>query len=158
MSITIRSTAFHEGDAIPVPHTADGEDRSPPLTWTTPPKGTKELALIVDDPDAPTPEPWVHWIVTRIPGAANGLPGGFHEATTPEGAPSGLVQGVNSWGTTGYRGPEPPKGHGVHHYHFKLYALDGPLDLPAGVDKATLLEAMSGRILARNELVGTYER
>jgi Raf kinase inhibitor-like YbhB/YbcL family protein len=158
MSITIRSTAFGEGDQVPARYTGDGEDLSPPFTWTSPPKGTVELALIVDDPDAPGDEPWVHWVIAKIPPAGLGLPEGYHEGKAPPGAPAATVQGANSWGTTGYRGPAPPKGHGVHHYHFKLYALDAALDVRPGVDKHTLLEAMSGHVLARGELVGTYHR
>jgi Raf kinase inhibitor-like YbhB/YbcL family protein len=157
MSITIRSQALDEGDMIPVRHTADGEDISPPLSWSAP-KGTVELALLVDDPDAPRDEPWVHWVVAKIPATAGGLPEGFHEGKAPAGAPAGLVQGVNSWGTTGYRGPAPPEGHGTHHYHFKVFALDAPLDLPPALDKHALLEAVSGHVLARGELVGLYKR
>ena len=157
MSIVIRSAAFDEGEPIPIRHTGDGEDISPPLSWTTPPKGTAELALIVDDPDAPVEEPWVHWVVGHIPGDSTGLPEGFH-GTSANVDVRGLSHGVNSWGTTGYRGPAPPKGHGTHHYHFKLYALDASLTLPAGFDKKALLDAMSGHVLARGDLVGTYHR
>lgn len=158
MSLIIRSTAFEEGGPIPVRHTEDGDNISPPLSWTTPPPGTVDLALIVDDPDAPVDEPWVHWILTGIPGGITSLPEGFHESTLPSGAPSGLVQGVNTWPTIGYRGPAPPRGHGTHHYHFKLYALDVKLGAPEGIDKHALLNAMSGHILTRGELVGTYRR
>jgi Raf kinase inhibitor-like YbhB/YbcL family protein len=158
VSITIRSQAFSEGGPIPTRHTEDGANLSPPLTWSAPPKGTAELALIVDDPDAPTEDPWVHWVVYKIPAAAPSLPEGFHETTIPPGAPEGLVQGMNTWPTKGYRGPAPPKGHGVHHYHFKIFALDQALDLKPGLDKHALQEAMSGHILARGELVGTYKR
>lgn len=157
MSIAIRSSAFVEGHPIPVRHTGDGEDISPALTWTKPPKGTVELALIVDDPDAPGEEPWVHWVLCGIPAGAEQLPEGFRGATSPAQAIE-FVQGKNSWGTEGYRGPAPPKGHGTHHYHFKLYALDAPLGVSAGIDKKALLEAMSGHVLARGELVGTYHR
>jgi Raf kinase inhibitor-like YbhB/YbcL family protein len=156
--IIVKSTAFAEGHAIPAKHTADGDDLSPPLTWTPPPKGTVELALLVDDPDAPGDEPWVHWLVTGIPGDARGLPEGFHETTAPPASPATLVFGKNSWGTLGYRGPQPPKGHGTHHYHFKLFALDAPIALPPGTEKHELLEAVSGHVLARGELVGVYHR
>jgi Raf kinase inhibitor-like YbhB/YbcL family protein len=157
VSITLRSSAFDEGEPIPARFTGDGEDVSPPLTWSAPPRGTAELALLVDDPDAPVAEPWVHWVIYNISAAAGGLPEGFHGPTTPS-EPSGVVQGVNTWGTVGYRGPAPPRGHGIHHYHFKLYAVDAPLGLPPGADKAALLDALSGHILARAELVGTYSR
>jgi Raf kinase inhibitor-like YbhB/YbcL family protein len=157
VSIVIRSPAFDEGEPIPTRHTGDGEDLSPPLTWTAPPKGTVELALLVDDPDAPVAEPWVHWVLFRIPASAKGLPEGFHGPTIPP-EPAGIVQGVNSWNSLGYRGPAPPRGHGTHHYHFKLYALDAALEFGPGIDKKGLLDAMSGHVVARAELVGTYQR
>ena len=158
MSLIVRSTAFAEGHPIPASHTSDGADLSPPLTWSEPPKGTVELALIVDDPDAPGDDPWVHWIVMGIPASSRSMPAGFHEASMPADAPSGLVFGKNSWETLGYRGPQPPVGHGNHHYHFKMFALDARLDLPPGTDKHTLQEAMSGHVLSRGELVGLYAR
>ncbi len=158
MSLIVRSPAFVEGHSIPTAHTEDGVDRSPALSWSTPPKDTVCFCLIVDDPDAPGEEPWVHWILVDIPPNLAALPAGFHETSQPADAPSGLIHGVNSWGTIGYRGPAPPVGHGLHHYHFKLYALDARLDLPEGIAKHELLEALSGHILARGELVGTYRR
>lgn len=157
MSLAIRSSAFEPGHAIPRRHTGDGEDISPPLSWSGVPEGTAELALIVDDPDAPTAEPWVHWILTGIPASVSGLPEGFHGASVPTGH-AGLVQGKNSWGTIGYRGPAPPRGHGVHHYHFRLYALDTPLGLAPGSDKAAVVRAIDGHGLAQAEIVGTYRR
>jgi Raf kinase inhibitor-like YbhB/YbcL family protein len=157
MSLTIRSAAFAEGHAIPRRHTEDGEDLSPPLSWSAPPPGTVELALIVDDPDAPRDEPWVHWVIYKIPAKADGLPEGIPQKPEP-GKPPGAVQGKNTWGTVGYRGPAPPKGHGVHHYHFKLYALNAALDQKPGFDKHDLMNVMSGHILSHGELVGTYQR
>ncbi len=157
MSLTVRSQAFEEGHAIPKRHTGDGEDLSPQLSWSTPPPGTKELALIVDDPDAPSSEPWVHWLIYKIPAATPELAEGIPPTRSPA-SPAEAVQGNNSWGTPGYRGPAPPKGHGVHHYHFKLYALDAALDLKPGLDKHELMNAMSGHILGHGELVGTYAR
>lgn len=158
MSLIVKSPTISEGHAIPVHHTEDGDDLSPMLTWTPAPKGTASFALIVDDPDAPVEEPWVHWILINIPGTATSLAAGFHELSAPADAPEGFTQGQNTWGTVGYRGPAPPKGHGTHHYHFKLYALDSRLNLPQGVGKHELLEAISGHVLARGELVGTYRR
>lgn len=124
------------------------------------PPGTRELALICDDPDAPTPQPWVHWVIYKISPDVTGLPEGVPPATCID-HPVSALQGRNSWSsgrTTGYRGPAPPPRHGTHHYHFRLYALDAPLTLNAGVDKAALLGAMQGHILAEAELVGTYSR
>jgi len=155
LRLTVQSTAFPDGKAIPKQHTADGADVSPPLTWSGAPAGTKELALIMDDPDAPGDEPWVHWVIYKIPADLKGLPEGLPRAAQLE-SPAGAMQGQNSWGTVGYRGPAPPSG--VHHYHFKLYALDAALDVRAGLSKQALLDAMSGHILAEGKLVGTYQR
>jgi Raf kinase inhibitor-like YbhB/YbcL family protein len=157
MSLTVRSSAFTEGHPIPRRYTEDGEDLSPPLSWSVLPPGTVELALMVDDPDAPRVDPWVHWIIYKIPAKADVLPEGVPPTPRPN-VPAGAVQGKNTWGSVGYRGPAPPKGHGVHHYHFKLYALDAALDLEPGLDKHDLMNAMSGHILSHGELVGTYQR
>jgi len=157
MSITIRSDAFDDGQSIPRRYTEDGDDLSPPLSWSGVPDGTKELALIVDDPDAPRPEPWVHWVAYKIPADVRALPEGIDPSATLD-IVTGMLQGKNSWGTDGYRGPAPPPGHGTHHYHFRLYALGSPLTAAQGLDKGGLLKAMRGHILAQTELVGTYQR
>jgi len=157
MSIKMESTAFAAGAAIPRKYTGDGQDVSPPLKWSGLPDGVKELALICDDPDAPTPQPWVHWVIYGIPPTATGLPENVSKTAEPREVP-GARHGRNSWGKTGYGGPAPPKGHGTHHYHFKLYALDAPLKAAAGLDKDALLKAMKGRVLAQGELLGTYQR
>jgi Raf kinase inhibitor-like YbhB/YbcL family protein len=157
MSLVLISSAFANGKTIPRRHTGDGEDVSPSLAWTGVPETAVELALIVDDPDAPTSEPWVHWIIYKIPLTLEGLAEGIPPVPRPE-KPPGTVQGRNSWKTAGYRGPAPPKGHGVHRYFFKLYALDRALDLPEGLDKGGLQKAMTGHILAETELMGTYVR
>jgi Raf kinase inhibitor-like YbhB/YbcL family protein len=160
MTIRIRSSAFENGQPIPKRHTGDGEDLSPPLAWDGVPEGTKELALIVDDPDAPTPQPWVHWVLYKIPGDVRELPEAIAVGGRVE-RPRAALQGRNSWSsgkTIGYRGPAPPPKHGVHHYRFKLFALDVPLRLNPSLDKAAVLKAMQGHVLAEGELVGTYER
>jgi Raf kinase inhibitor-like YbhB/YbcL family protein len=113
------------------------------------PDETKEIALICADPDAPTPVPWVHWVAYKIPADRPGL---------PEGSTQGALEGENDFGGMGYGGPMPPKGHGVHHYHFKVYALDAELEVAAGSTKERLLEAMEGHVLAEGELIGAYER
>ncbi len=154
---TIQSSAFAANSSIPQKYTEDGKDISPELTWTGSPPAVQEYALIMDDPDAPTPQPWVHWIIYKIPAAVTSLPEAIpadRRLTTPVQA----LQGLNSWNTVGYRGPAPPRGHGVHHYHFMLYALEARLDLPAGMDKGSLRKAMEGHILAQTELIGTYQR
>jgi len=157
MSITLISRAFDHNQPIPRRHTGEGEDISPALGWSNLPAGTKELALICDDPDAPRPEPWVHWIIYKIPADTQGLSEGIAKSSQLS-EPAGAVQGENSWGRIGYGGPMPPPGHGVHRYFFKLYALDTALDLEPGAGKDALLKAMSGHILTEGELIGTYQR
>lgn len=159
MTMTVTSSGFSANDPIPRKFTEDGQDVSPPLAFSNLPDGTKELALIVDDPDAPSDEPWVHWVIYKIPPDVKELPEGI-ERSEKLSMPKGALQGKNSWTkmNIGYRGPAPPKGHGVHHYHFKVYALDEPLSVQPGLDKAGLLKAMKGHVLAQGELVGTYER
>lgn len=157
MTMQLKSEAFASGARIPQTFTEDGQDRSPPLAWDGAPEGTAAFALVCDDPDAPSREPWVHWVIYNIAGSARSLPEGVppnQEAAQLGGA----EQGQNSWGTVGYRGPAPPKKHGPHHYHFRLYALDAPLQLKRGADKNQLLAAMQGHVLAEGELVGVYER
>jgi len=157
MTLSVRSPAFPEGRPIPRRHTGDGEDLSPPLSWSGLPATARELALIVDDPDAPTPEPWVHWVIYKLPATTDGLAEGVPPVGRPGSVPTAL-QGQNSWKATGYRGPAPPKGHGVHRYFFKLYALDAALDLPGGLTKAGLLNAIEGHVVAEGGLMGTYQR
>ncbi len=156
-TFTVRSTAFDQNQTIPRKFTGEAEDISPPLSWSGLPEGTKELALIMDDPDAPRPQPWVHWVMYRIPADAQGLPENI-PPDKPVSNPKGALQGMTTFEKIGYGGPMPPKGHGLHHYHFKVYALDIPLNLDPGKTKQALLEAMQGHILAQGELIGTYQR
>ncbi len=156
-TLTVQSSAFPHNGTIPRKYTEDGDNISPPLTWSGLPQGVRELALIVDDPDAPRPQPWVHWVIYKI--AAN--VGGLRENIPPKQKllmPDDAVQGMNSWNRIGYGGPAPPKGHGVHHYHFKLYALDASVKLDPGATKEALLSAMQGHVIAEGELIGTYQR
>jgi Raf kinase inhibitor-like YbhB/YbcL family protein len=157
MSFTLHSPVISEGKPIPRRHTGDGEDLSPALACTGVPPTARELALILDDPDAPTNEPWVHWVIYNVPATVTELAEGITPVAWPH-SPSGSVQGKNSWNAVGYRGPAPPKGHGVHRYYFKLYALDKPLQLPEGLDKTSLLKKMEGHVVAHAELMGTYHR
>ncbi len=156
MSFTLTSSAFtHQGE-IPVKYTCDGEDISPPLSWKALPHGTKSLALIVDDPDAPDPKApkmtWVHWVLYNIPPTA----GDLEEGIAPPNLPEGPLQGLNDWKGTGYGGPCPPVGS--HRYFHKLYALDTILDDLKEPTKGKLEQAMKGHVLAQAELVGTYQR
>jgi Raf kinase inhibitor-like YbhB/YbcL family protein len=155
--LELHSNAFHDGEPIPVDHTDDGANRSPALGWSEPPPGTREFVLIVDDPDAPTPKPWVHWVLYGIPADCRGLPEGVPAVGEPL-KPRGSRQGKNSFGKLGYGGPAPPRGHGVHHYHFRLYAIDAPLNYPVGREKEQVLAGIKAHILAEGHLVGTYER
>lgn len=157
-AFTLTSQAFKNGGAIPSKYTADGDDISPPLAWSNAPANTKELALIVDDPDAPSAQPWVHWVIYGLSVHLHALPAHVphgKQITTPP-----AMQGPNSFASDniGYRGPAPPRGHGMHHYHFTLYALDKSLNLAPGRTKQQLLEAMKGHILSHAELIGTYQR
>jgi len=149
VTIEVSSPAFEPGATIPKKHTGEGQDVSPPLEWSALPQGTKEIAIICDDPDAPTHKPFVHWVAYKIPADRRGL---------PERGTEGALEGKNDFDGRGYDGCMPPRGHGVHHYHFKVYALGTELDVPAGLSKDELLAAMEGHILDEGELVGTYER
>ena len=142
----LESSAFQHAEAIPDRHTCKGEDVAPPLRWTNVPEGTRSLALIVDDPDAPGGV-FTHWIAWGLD-PADGL--GEDDAAPREGR--------NGFGTTGYRGPCPPPGDGRHRYVFRLYALDEEPELGAGAGKAELEQAIAGHVLMTAELVGTFER
>ena len=157
MALVIQSPAFAHNETMPPRHTGDGADASPPLAWSGLPPEAQELALIVDDPDAPTADPWVHWVIYKIPAGAAGLPENVAKTESPA-QPAGALQGMNSWSKSGYGGPAPPRGHGLHHYRFRLYALDAALEAGAGLSKSQLLAAMEGHVLAEAELVGTYQR
>lgn len=149
MTILITSTAFAANAFIPRPYTGEGDNISPPLAWNGVPAGAQELALICEDPDAPTPQPWTHWVVYKLSPILLGL---------AESAQGDFLQGRNDFGEIGYGGPLPPRGHGLHHYHFRLYALDEPLQARPELTKAQLLSAIEGHILGQGELIGVYER
>lgn len=151
-SLVLKSSAFAHQGAIPSKYTCDGEDISPPLEWSGAPADTKSFALIVDDPDAPIGT-FNHWILFNIPAGVNQLAEGISRQDT---LADGSRQGKTSWRKVGYGGPCPPSG--THRYFFTLYALDIMLDLPAGASKEQVLQAMSGHILAKGELMGTYKR
>ncbi len=152
MGIKFTSSAFEEGGLIPPKYTCDGSDISPPLQWGRVPEGTKSIALISDDPDAPVGT-WVHWVLYNLPADTNGL----EENIPPEAVLSnGARQGITDFGRVGYGGPCPPSG--THRYLFKLYALDIVLELESGATKSELLKAMKGHILDEGQLMGKYKR
>ncbi len=144
---SLTSSAFAPGETIPRRHTCDGEDHSPPLSWSAPPAGTRSLALLLDDPDAPSGR-FVHWLAWGIDPQAGRLGDG-------EAAP---LEGRNDFRTVGYRGPCPPRGHGRHRYRFRLHAVGQELRLAPGAGVRELERALEGKVLAVAELMGSYER
>lgn len=145
MSLNVTSNAFAANQTIPVEYTCDGSETSPPLSWSNVPKGTKSVAILVEDPDAPSGT-FTHWLVTGIPPTTTALPAGA--------LPAGASVATNDTGKAGYAGPCPPSGR--HHYHFKVYALDTTLPKPR--TKAEFLSAIKGHVLDQGELVATYQR
>lgn len=156
-TMKLTSPSFAHNQPIPQKHTGEGQDRSPALKWEAAPAGTKSFVIICDDPDAISVAGmvWDHWVIWNIPATVTELPENLEKQNVVLG---GARQGLNSWPAVGYNGPLPPPGHGVHHYHFRLYALDVELRLPAKATKKQVVAAMKGHILAEAELIGTYER
>jgi Raf kinase inhibitor-like YbhB/YbcL family protein len=143
----LTSTAFADGAPIPTKYSCDGRNTSPPLAWSFLPEGTRSLALVVHDPDAPSGD-FTHWVAWNIDPEQGGL---------DEGAPA-PTEGANGRGETGYMGPCPPPGNGTHRYFHELHALDTELDLAPGSSREQLEVALDGHVLAKAQLVGTYER
>ena len=153
MAFQISTHAFGDGASIPLKYTCGGADVSPALSWSEPPDGTRSLVLILEDPDAPGGS-WYHWLLWNIPGHAGGI--WEHVAQTGE-LSGGMVQGRNSFGKMGYKGPCPPHGQ-THRYFFHLYALDRMLTLPAGATQMELEQAMFGHVKAEAEWKGLFGR
>lgn len=146
--LSLTSDAFQNGQSVPTQYSCDGGDQTPALKWGEPPQGTKSFALVIDDPDAPSGT-FRHWGVFDIPASARSIGGGQKVGTEVS----------NDFGKPGYGGPCPPKGHGLHHYHFKLFALDtDKLDLSATAKVADVENAAVEHAIAQGELIGTYER
>ena len=156
MTLSITSTAFEDGGAMPAVYTCEGDDISPPLSFSGVPELAQTLVLIVDDPDAPDPNApqttWVHWVLYNIPVAVSGMV----EDTARHGLSPGMSEGKNDWGRTGYGGPCPPIGR--HRYFHKLYALDVQLPDLQAPTKAELEQAMQGQVVATASLIGTYQK
>jgi len=150
--MVLTSSAFQDGGRIPQKYTCDGENTSPPLSWTGAPEGTKTFALIVDDPDAPGGT-FTHWVIFNIPATEDNLPASIPNTPTLS---AGVMQGINGAGKIGYAGPCPPSG--VHHYVFTLYALDTTLNLQPGSTKQDTLNSMQGHILAQTQITGLYSK
>ncbi|MFI4918996.1 MAG: YbhB/YbcL family Raf kinase inhibitor-like protein [Legionellales bacterium] len=144
--LSIESPAFLSNTVIPSQYTCDGANDSPPLLWQDAASNTQSYVLIVDDPDAPSGV-WDHWVLLNIPANTRQLAAGTQ-------IPNGAVNGKNSWGAVGYRGPCPP--NGAHRYFFKLYALDTVLNLSDAPTKNEVEQAMQGHVIANSELIGLY--
>lgn len=147
--LEISSSAFDWGGPIARRYAKDGDDVSPPLSWSGVPEGTRQLALVCHDPDAPLPDGFTHWVVYGIPATAGGI---------AEGGGGEFTEGRNDYGDLGYGGPQPPEGHGRHHYYFWLYALDTEIGDGPGLTRHELLQRIGEHIIEQNRLVGTYER
>jgi Raf kinase inhibitor-like YbhB/YbcL family protein len=151
--LRIGSTAFTNGNPVPKQYTADGANTSPPIWWTNIPNGTKSIALICDDPDAPKGT-WTHWVIYNIPAKVPGLGAGYPTAAD---LPNGAKQGTNSFQKTGWGGPDPPAGK-PHHYIFTVYALNTTLNTQSGATADQLRGTMNNHILGQGQLTGTYGR
>jgi len=158
-TFVVESATMATGEMMPRDYSPDGRNVSPPLTWRGLPAGTRQVAVICQDHGAGNPPPWVHWIIYNIPATATGLPEGI-PFDASEAMPAGLegaVQGNNSWGLPMYRGPAPP-GTTLHHYHFAVFALDAELDLPPGLTRDELLDAIEGHVIGRGDMTPHYRR
>jgi len=156
-TLKVTSDSFLPNQPIPDKFSQQGANISPTLSWSGATAGTREFVLICEDPDAPMPRPFVHWILHRLPASITSLPEGVPTEQKLT-ALAGAVQGQNGAKTRGWTGPKPPVGHGVHHYHFQLFAVDTQLSLGPDATLDELVKAMRGRVLAEGEIVGTYER
>lgn len=155
-SITVSSTAFAPGGAIPTPNSGYGKSNSFPVSWSEGPKGTRAYALIMEDPDSHLPQPTLHWLAYNIPAGVTSLGRAVRNRVEISG-PRGFLQGINSKGGIGYVGPHPAVGDPPHHYHIQVFALSRPLPLPPGAALDQVIQAMSDRVLAEGELIGTFQ-
>jgi Raf kinase inhibitor-like YbhB/YbcL family protein len=147
--VVVTSPDFGDGEPLPISATADGEGGPPVIQWQSAPADTQSIVLVCEDPDAPLPEPFVHWLVYAIPASAMML-----DTATLAGAREGKSSALR----IGYAPAAPPRGHGVHHYHFQVFALDEIVHLADGAGRRELVETMNGHVLGWGEIVGTYER
>ena len=162
-TIAVTSSIFDHHGTVPEENSAYGDNTSIDLSWSNLPAGTVQLAMICDDPKVVEigmmPEPFVHWVVYNIPASASGLPPGMPaDAQVSLAGLEGTINGLNGTRRSGYFGPRPPVNGQLHAYHFRVYALDSDLGLEAGLNKAQLLEAIDGHVLATGMLMGHYER
>ena len=162
-TIAVTSSIFDHHGTVPEENSAYGDNTSIDLSWSNLPAGTVQLAMICDDPKVVEigmmPEQFVHWVVYNIPASASGLPPGMPaDAQVSLAGLEGTINGLNGTRRSGYFGPRPPANGQLHAYHFRVYALDSDLGLEAGLNKAQLLEAIDGHVLATGMLMGHYER
>ena len=157
--LTVESPTLKADQPMPRDYTPDGRNVSPPITWSNAPAATREFALILEDPDAGNPPPYVHWVIYKIPATAKGLPENIPiDPAAPMPAEiAGAMQGANGFRRNIYRGPAPPAGR-PHHYHFIVYALDQTLNVKPGLTRQELLDAMKGHVVGQGEIVATYQR
>jgi Raf kinase inhibitor-like YbhB/YbcL family protein len=156
-SLKVISDAFAPNAAIPLQYSSYGQNISPALRWSGIPSDAKSVVIMMEDPDALNPKPVTHWIVANVPTKINSLPRDVQKIETPR-VLGGGIQGANHTGSTGYYGPKPPAAETAHRYHFQVFALDTVLSLPSGFNRPALLTAMRGHVLARGEVIGTYNR
>lgn len=149
-TLTVSSPRFAPGAPIPDDYSSYGKSTSPPLAWSKGPYGTVSFAIVLEDPDAPMPTPFVHWLAWNLPAAVTHA----DEGAVAPGTQEGKLMFVNK---IGYFGPRPPPGT-AHHYHFQVFALDRQLGLKSGADRAALVDGMKGHVLASGELVATYQK
>lgn len=159
-TIVVSSSAFEHHGTVPEHYSAYGDNHSIDLTWSNLPAGTVQLALVMDDPVVPMPQPFVHWVAYNIPADATGLPGNLTKEAVVAGIEGleGMINGLNGLRRAGYFGPRPPADGKLHAYHFRLYALDAALMLPEGLNKPDMLEAIDGHVLATGMLMGHYQK
>ena len=159
-AIIVTSPTLKANEVVPIDHTADGKNLSPALSWSGAPAGTRQFALVYDDPDVVFGgQTFVHWLAYNIPGTATGLPGELPMDAVLTAPPeiAGTIQGLSGFKRTGYRGPAPPPGK-PHHYTWTVYALDAELKLEQGLNRNQLMEAIKGHIIGQGSLVAIYER
>lgn len=147
--LEVECTSFGFGERCPDRITKEHDDVSPELRWSGVPEGTKQVAVICHDPDAPLPYGFTHWVVYGIPADVDRI---------EEGGGAKFTEGTNDFGEEGYGGPLPPEGHGPHHYYFWVYALDSEIDAGPGLSRAELLSRIEDHIIEQNRVVGTYSR
>lgn len=146
--LEVSSSAFEDHGRIPDRYTDEGDDVSPPISWSGAPEQTASFAVVVHDPDAPLVDGFTHWVLYGIPAGVDHLDEGE----------TGYTEGKNSLGGDGYKGPAPPPGHGSHHYFFWVYALDADLDLKPGLDRRQLFERIEDHVIEQARVVGVYSR